>query len=70
VWCGDLVDIILILNYIYSSTSIKTSETWTPLTVPGIQEDVVLCVYINYFTPNLGLVVVCNDAGQDVFFDC
>jgi len=65
-----LRDITLLLNYIYANPSMRNTETWTPLTIPGIQEDAILCVYINYLTPNFGLIVVCNDSDNDIFFDC
>ena len=62
-------DVTLLMNYIYSSPSFKSTETWTPLCIPGISEEFMLHIYINYYTSNLGLVFISNDSESNVFFD-
>ena len=51
-------DINLLMNYIYSTPSLKQSETWTPMCVPGVSEEFLLHVYVNYYNNNLGLLFV------------
>lgn len=60
----------MLLNYIYANPSMKNGETWTPICVPGISEDFLLYVYIRYFTPNFGLILICTDHSGEVFFEC
>jgi hypothetical protein len=63
-------DITVILNYIFANPSMKNGETWTPICVPGINEEYILYVYINYFTLNLGIIIVCTDHSSETFFEC
>jgi hypothetical protein len=48
----------------------KNGETWTPICVPGISEEYILYVYMQYFTTNLGVIIICTDHSSDVFFEC
>lgn len=63
-------DVTIIMNYIYANSSMKSGETWTPICVPGLTEQHILYVYIRYYTPNLGLILVCTDHSHDCFFNC
>jgi len=64
------VDINVLLTYIYANPSMKNGETWTPICLPGISEDFLLYVYIHYYTPNFGVIIVCTDHTGEVFFEC
>ena len=64
------VDIIVLMNYIFANPSMKNGETWTPICVPGISEEYILYVYINYYNPNLGVLFISTDHNHDVFFEC
>ena len=48
----------------------KNGETWTPICIPGISEEFLLYVYIHFYTPNFGVIIVCTDHTGEVFFDC
>ena len=63
-------DITVLLNYIYANPSMKNGETWTPICIPGISEEFLLYVYIHFYTPNFGIIIVCTDHTGEVFFDC
>jgi len=65
-----LIDITVLLNYIYANPSMKNGETWTPICIPGISEEFLLYVYIHFYTPNFGIIIVCTDHTGEVFFDC
>jgi len=64
------LDITVLLNYIYANPSMKNGETWTPICIPGISEEFLLYVYIHYYTPNFGVIIVCTDHTGEVFFEC
>lgn len=63
-------DITVILNYIYANPSMKNSENWTPICIPGIAEEHILYVYVNYETPNAGIIMICTDHSGEAFFEC
>jgi nucleoside-diphosphate-sugar epimerase len=48
----------------------KNGETWTPICIPGISEEFLLYVYIHFYTPNFGVIIVCTDHTGEVFFEC
>lgn len=61
-------DMLMLMNFVNSSTSMKSSETWTPICVPGISSKKYLYAYIDFLAGNLCLIMICT--GQDQFFDC
>lgn len=60
----------MILNYIYAKPSMKNGENWTPMCIPGIAEEHILYAYINFETPNTGIIMICTDHSNEVFFEC
>ena len=53
-------DIQVLMNYIYANPSMKNGgETWTPICLPGINEQFLLHTYLRYFTINFGILIVC-----------
>jgi len=63
-------DITVILNYIYANPSMKNGENWTPICIPGIAEEHILYVYVNFDTPNTGIIIICTDHSGEAFFEC
>ena len=62
-------DIQVLMNYIYANPSMKNGgETWTPICLPGINEQFLLHTYLRYFTINFGILIVCTDPNS--FYEC
>ena len=62
-------DLLLLMNFVGSAhSSMKSSETWTPICLPGISETQYVYGYINYFTENWCYVMICMST--ESFFDC
>ena len=51
-------DINLILNYVFSSQQFKIYENWSPICLPGMDDEGFVQVYSNFINPNLGLIFV------------
>jgi len=66
---GNLVphDIILIQNLIFSSQSLKQTESWVPVCLPGISDCGFLQMYTNFFEPYLGIVFVTESQEHSYF---
>ena len=47
-------DILLLMNLLQSNTSLKSSENWIPICLPGISPDGVVYSYIYYLSKNVG----------------
>jgi len=62
-------DINLIFNYIHSISSFRTEETWTPICIPGIAEEFLLHVYVNFFNPHFGVVYISTSDQMEVFYE-
>lgn len=62
-------DINLIFNYIHSLSSFRHEETWTPICVPGIAEEFLLHVYVNFLNPHFGVVYISTSDQIDVFYE-
>lgn len=67
--CDELkpADINMIMHYIWASPSMKTSEMWTPICVPGISEEFLLHMYTNFYNNNLGLIFISDESSGEVF---
>ena len=66
VWAPD---INLIFNYIHSLSSFRHEQTWTPIWVPGIAEEFLLHVYVNFLNPHFGVVYISTSDQIDVFYE-
>jgi vacuolar fusion protein MON1 len=63
------LDLLLLLNFINSNSAIRSSETWTPLCLPGFSPEGFLYAYIHFFPKtDIGLIVI--SLSQNSFFDC
>lgn len=62
-------DINLIFNYIHSLSSFRHQETWTPICIPGITEDFLLHVYVNFLSPHFGVIYISTSDQIDVFYE-
>jgi hypothetical protein len=60
-------DIIIIQNMILSSESLKTTESWLPLCLPGISDAGYLQCYCNFFDQNIGIVIISEYQDQSYF---
>lgn len=60
-------DIILIQNLIFSSESLKQTESWVPICLPGISDCGYLQMYVNFFEPQFGLVFVTESQEHSYF---
>ena len=47
-------DILLVMNLIHSSQSLRSSESWVPVCLPGISPDGFVYAYVYFFTKNIG----------------
>lgn len=62
-------DINLIFNYVHSLSSFRHEETWTPICIPGIAEEFLLHLYVNFCSPHFGIVYISTSDQIDVFYD-
>lgn len=51
-------DVNLVFNYIQSTPSLITEETWTTMCIPGISEEYLLHVYCKFHNKHLGVVFI------------
>jgi hypothetical protein len=47
-------DIALIQNLIFASESLRQTESWVPICLPGISDLGYLQIYCNFFEENIG----------------
>src|SRR5690606_16157538 len=59
---------LLLMNFVNSSLSMRTSETWTPVCLPGLSSSSYLYAYIDFLSTDLCMVMIC--ASQEQFFEC
>lgn len=66
---GDIApsDIILIQNLIFSSPSLKSTESWVPICLPGISEVGYLQLYSNFVEDYLGIIFITQGQEHDFF---
>lgn len=63
-------DILLILNLLQSSASLRNSENWIPICLPGISADGFIYAYIYFFTKNIGIIMITNEISNEMFHNC
>ncbi len=51
-------DIVLIQNLIFSSESLRQTESWVPICLPGISDSGYLQMYCNFIEEDIGLVYI------------
>lgn len=61
-------DLLLLMNFVNSSTSMKTSETWTPICLPGISTEQYVYAYIDFLALDMCIIMICSSQLQ--FFEC
>jgi vacuolar fusion protein MON1 len=65
----DTRDILLLINFVNSSTSMRQSETWTPICFPFLNSSGYLYSYIYFFEKSdISIIFICMS--QDEFFEC
>jgi len=63
-------DILLILNLLQSSASLRSSENWIPICLPGISPDGFIYAYIYFFNKNVGIIMITNEISNEMFHNC
>jgi hypothetical protein len=60
-------DIVLIQNLLFSSDSLKQTESWVPICLPGISDSGYLQLYVNFLEDNVGIVFVTESQEHSYF---
>jgi hypothetical protein len=60
-------DIILIQNLLFSSESLRLTESFVPICLPGISDAGYLQLYCKFFEPNMGLVFITESQDTSLF---
>lgn len=60
-------DIVLIQNLIFSSESLKQTECWIPICLPGISDAGYLQIYCNFLDPNIGIAFITESQEHSYF---
>lgn len=60
-------DILLIQNLIFTSESLKQTESWLPICLTGISDAGYLQMYCNYFEPNFGVIFITESQENSYF---
>ena len=63
----DASDIILLQNLIFSSPSLRITESWVPFCMPGISEDGYLQLYCHFSDENIGVCLVTESVDPELF---
>lgn len=63
----DTTDLLLIINFITNSQSLRSSESWTPICLPGVSDKGYLYAYVCYIAEEVCLTLISAD--KDHFFD-
>jgi hypothetical protein len=51
-------DLLLLLNFVQSSISFRTSEAWVPICLPMYKPDGLVFAYVAFLNPDISLVIV------------
>jgi hypothetical protein len=62
-------DIILIQNLILTNESLRITESWVPICLPGISDAGYLQLYCNFFEENLGIVFITQYQEHNYFLE-
>ena len=60
-------DIILVQNLIFSWESLRTTESWVPICLPGISEDGYLQLYCKFTEENIGVCFLTEKMDSEYF---
>lgn len=60
-------DIILLQNLIFSSPSLRITESWVPFCMPGISEDGYLQLYCHFSDENIGVCLITESVEPELF---
>lgn len=63
-------DILLLMNLIQSSPSLRNSENWIPICLPGIASDGFIYAYIYFYEKNIGIIMITNEISNEMFHNC
>jgi hypothetical protein len=68
----QMTDLLLLMNFVNSSTSMRSSETWTPLCLPALSSSQYVYVYVNFLNLDVGSSPLSSNASvssNDFSFD-
>lgn len=51
-------DVVLLINLVISSTSMRSSESWTPICLPSISSEAFVYAYVQFFTGDVSYVCI------------
>jgi actin-related protein 3 len=60
-------DVLLIQNLIFTSDSLKQTESWLPICLTGISDAGYLQMYCNFFEPNFGVIFITESQENSYF---
>jgi hypothetical protein len=63
-------DILLIQNLLQAQASLKNSENWVPLCLPGISPDGYIFAFIHYIFQDMALIIISDGNTHDMFEQC
>lgn len=63
-------DILLLMNLLQSSPSLRNSENWIPICLPGIAADGFIYAYIYFYEKNIGTIMITNEISNEMFHNC
>lgn len=62
-------DILLLQNLIFSSPSLRMTESWVPFCMPGISEDGYLQLYCHFSDENIGVCMITESVDPSLFMN-
>jgi hypothetical protein len=60
-------DVLLIQNLIFTSDSLKLTESWLPICLTGISDAGYLQMYCYFFEPNFGIIFITESQENSYF---
>jgi len=60
-------DLILLINLVTSSNSLKSGESWTPVCLPNLSQEAFVYAYVQYFSNDVVYFSVCADPDNSNF---
>lgn len=62
-------DIILLQTLVFSSDSLRQTESWVPVCLPGISSEGYIQIYCNFTAENIGVMLITENTDLKYFMD-
>ncbi|UKK02045.2 hypothetical protein MACK_001399 [Theileria orientalis] len=62
-------DISTVINTVIASQSLQQQESWTPICLPSFNDQAFTYGYINYVSPEIGIVCISSSGDQEQFYN-